>query len=69
MIKKNNKLIAHSLLWRNGDLLCINSIEVPKVTVEIVFFRHLFKIRDEIIIKSFETKSIKECIKKLLILI
>lgn len=37
VIKKDNELVAHSYLWRNGNVLCLDNIEVSKGIKEINF--------------------------------
>ena len=38
IVKKNEELVAHSWLWRNGNLLCIDNIEVNKGVTTPEFF-------------------------------
>ena len=53
VVKKNGELIAHSWLWRNGSLLCIDNIEVNKGIKNPDFFACY---------KDFASKVIKESI-------
>ena len=47
--KKDGKLIAHSWLWRNGDLLCLDNIEVNKN----VYDYNFLDVYKDYIIKSY----------------
>ena len=51
VVKKNGELVAHSWLWRNGNLLCIDNIEVNKNVTNPDFF---------ICYKDFINKVMKE---------
>ena len=62
VVKKDGKLIAHSWLWRNGDLLCLDNIEVNK-NVSDYNFLDVYK---DYIIKTISVSQEfegKECIK------
>lgn len=63
IVKKGTELLAHSWLWRNGDLLCLDNIEVSDVIDEVDFFDVYLKFADEIIKKSVESEGINSCIK------
>ncbi len=67
VIKKDSELIAHSWIWRNGDLLCLDNIEISKSISEINFLDVYLKFADEIIEKSFETEGVNNCIKNITI--
>ena len=57
VIKKGNEIIAHSWLWRNGNLLCLDNVEVSKSISEVNFFDIYLKIADEIIQLSEEKEK------------
>ena len=63
VIKKDNQVLAHSWIWRNGDLLCFDNIEISKSISEADFFDVYLHLVDEIIEKSFEEEGIYSCIK------
>ena len=62
VIKKNGELIAHSWLWRNGNLLCIDNIEVNKGVKDPSFFEAYKEFVKEVINvsrKKEQSSSIK----------
>ena len=62
VIKKNGELIAHSWLWRNGNLLCIDNIEVNKGVKDPSFFEAYKEFVKEVINvsrKEEQSSSIK----------
>lgn len=67
VIKKSNEIMAHSWIWRNGDLLCFDNIEISKTINQVDFFEVYLQIADEIIKKSFEEEQIDNCIKNITI--
>ncbi len=67
VIKKNNDILAHSWIWRNGDLLCLDNIEISKAINEVDFFEVYLKLADEIMKKSFEEEGVDSCIKNITI--
>lgn len=67
VVKKDNKLLAHSWLWRNGNLLCLDNIEISKKISEVDFFDVYLKFADEIIKESFMHEGVNECIKNVTI--
>lgn len=67
VIKKNNELIAHSWLWRNGDLLCIDNIETAPNISQVDFFTIYLQLANEITAKSFTTEGLNNCIKNITI--
>lgn len=67
VIKKDNLLLAHSWLWRNGNLLCLDNIETSKSLNKVDFLAVYLKFADEIIAKSFESEGEKTCIKNITI--
>lgn len=56
-ISKEGKLIAHSWLWRNGNLLCLDNVEVASGVKKIDFLNAYLKLVDEIIEKSNECEN------------
>lgn len=67
VIKKNNELIAHSWLWRNGDLLCLDNIELSKFINEVNFLDVYLRFADELINESFKYEGYDSCIKNVTI--
>lgn len=67
VIKKNGELIAHSWLWRNGDLLCLDNIEISKKLKCVDFFDVYLQFSDDIIKESYEKEGIESCIKNVTI--
>ena len=65
VIKRNDKIIAHSWLWRNGNLLCLDNIEVAQDINEVVFFDLYMKFADEVIKESFINEGKNNCIKNI----
>jgi len=66
-ITNNDKLLAHSWLWRNGDLLCLDNIEISKAINQVDFFEVYLQLFDEILKMSFESEGIDNCIKNITI--
>lgn len=67
VIKKDDILLAHSWVWRNGNLLCLDNIETSKAIDEVDFLDVYLKFSEEIIKKSFEYEGIYKCIKNVTI--
>ena len=67
VIKKNNEILAHSWLWRNGNLLCLDNIETSKKITQVDFFDVYLQLFDEIIKTSFEAEGIDSCLKNITI--
>ena len=67
VIKKNDEIMAHSWLWRNGDLLCLDNIEISKAISEVDFFDVYLQLANEIIRKSYEIEEMDNCIKNITI--
>lgn len=67
VIRKNNEILAHSWLWRNGDLLCFDNIEISKTINEINFFEVYLQLADEIIKESYLKEGLDSCIKNITI--
>lgn len=67
VIKKNGEIFAHSWLWRNGDLVCLDNIEISKKINEVDFFDVYLQIFDEILASSFRAEGIESCIKNITI--
>lgn len=67
VIRKNDEILAHSWIWRNGDLLCLDNIEISKTIDEVDFFDVYLQVADDIIKKSFNEEGFKDCIKNITI--
>jgi len=67
VVRKNNQLIAHSWLWRNGDLLCFDNIEVAKGIKTIDFFDIYLEAISKILNISAENESPETCLKNITI--
>lgn len=67
VVKKDDELIAHSWLWRNGDLLCLDNIEISKSLDEVDFLNVYQKFADEILMKSLEEEGPENCLKNVTI--
>ena len=67
VIRKNNELVAHSWIWRNGDLLCLDNIEISKSIKEVDFLDVYLKFADELINESLKYEGYDSCIKNVTI--
>ncbi|MGM9876703.1 MAG: hypothetical protein ACI310_05710 [Bacilli bacterium] len=67
VVKKDNEILAHSWVWRNGDLLCFDNIEISKKIDCVDFFDVYLQAIDELIRISFEFEGIDSCIKNVTI--
>lgn len=67
VIKKNNEILAHSWIWRNGDLLCLDNIEISKTISQVDFFEVYLQLADEMMKKSFQEEGLDSCIKNVTI--
>lgn len=67
VVRKDNCLLAHSWLWRNGNLLCFDNIEISKSIKEVDFLDIYVEAANEIIEKSLEKEGIDNCIKNITI--
>lgn len=67
VIKKDNQLIAHSWLWRNGDLLCFDNIEVAKDIKNIDFFNVYLEAISKILNVSTTMEDSTTCLKNITI--
>lgn len=67
VVKKNDRLLAHSWIWRNGNVLCLDNIEVSKSIHEVDFLDIYLDFAESIIKKSFEQEGIDTCIKNVTI--
>lgn len=56
-VKKNGDLIAHSWIWRNGNTLCLDNIEVAKNIKEIDFLDVYLDFANKIIEESIEKEG------------
>lgn len=67
VIKKDGELLAHSWLWRNGDTLCLDNIEITKSLKNVDFLEVYLKLADNIIKVSSENETYDNCIKNVTI--
>lgn len=67
VIKKNDELVAHSWIWRNGDLLCLDNIEISNCIDKVNFLDVYLRFADEIIDESFKYEGYNNCIKNVTI--
>jgi len=67
VVKKNNEILAHSWIWRNGDLLCLDNIEISKKIHSVDFFDIYLQIAEELIKTSYQSEGIESCIKNITI--
>lgn len=67
VVKKDNEILAHSWVWRNGDLLCLDNIEISKKINCVDFFDVYLQFADELMKISFESEGIDSCIKNITI--
>lgn len=67
VIRKNNEILAHSWLWRNGDLLCLDNIEISKAINQVDFLGVYLQLADEIMKESYLKEGIDSCIKNITI--
>ena len=65
VIKKDDQILAHSWVWRNGDLLCLDNIEISKKINSVDFFDVYLQIADELIKTSYLSEGIDDCIKNI----
>ena len=63
VVKKDGEIIAHSWLWRNGDLLCFDNIEISKKISCVDFFDLYLEAADKIIEESYVAEGVNNCIK------
>ncbi len=67
VVKKDNEILAHSWVWRNGDLLCLDNIEISKKINSVDFFDVYLQVADELIKTSYQPEGIESCIKNVTI--
>lgn len=67
VVKKGNEILAHSWVWRNGDLLCLDNIEISKKINSVDFFDVYLQVADELIKTSYQSEGIESCIKNVTI--
>ena len=51
-VKKNGELLAHSWLWRNGNLLCLDNIEISKKIKSVDFIEVYEDFADKVVEES-----------------
>ncbi|MEE0699486.1 MAG: hypothetical protein U0M66_02725 [Bacilli bacterium] len=67
VVKKDNEILAHSWIWRNGGLLSLDNIEISKKINSVDFFDIYLQIADELIKISYQSEGIESCIKNITI--
>lgn len=67
VIYKNNQIVAHSWVWRNGNTLCFDNIEIIKDFKVNIFLVLYLKIADEFIKISKSNEYYEESISNVLI--
>lgn len=67
VVKKGNEILAHSWVWRNGDLLCLDNIEISKKINSVDFFDIYLDIADRLMRISYQSEGIENCIKNVTI--
>ena len=63
VVKKDGELIAHSWLWRNGNVLCLDNIEVAKSIKSVDFLDVYLNFADKILEKSKEIEPQGTCLE------
>lgn len=63
VVKKDGELVAHSWLWRNGNVLCLDNIEVAKSIKSVDFLDVYIQFADRILEKSRATEPLDSCLK------
>lgn len=67
IVKKGNEILAHSWVWRNGDLLCLDNIEISKKINSVDFLDVYLQAADELIKTTYQSEGIESCIKNITI--
>ena len=67
VVKKNGELLAHSWLWRNGNVLCLDNIEISKKIKKIEFLEVYEKFANQILEASHECEGKNKCIDNILV--
>ncbi len=67
VVRKDNEILAHSWIWRNGDLLCLDNIEISKKINSVDFFDIYLQAADELIKTSYQSEGMNGCIKNITI--
>ncbi|MGN1379663.1 MAG: hypothetical protein ACI4XR_04665 [Bacilli bacterium] len=67
VVKKGDEILAHSWVWRNGNLLCLDNIEISKKINCVDFFDVYLQVADELIKTSYQSEGIESCIKNITI--
>ena len=66
VIKKDNEIIAHSWLWRNGNHICFDNIETSKKTNKIDFLNIYVEASKKLIEETYKYEK-ENCIKNVTI--
>jgi len=67
VVKKGSEILAHSWIWRNGDLLCLDNIEISKKINSVNFFDVYLQVADELMKTSYHKEGVERCIKNITI--
>lgn len=67
VIKKENQLLSHSWIWRNGNLLCFDSIETLKSLPKIDFLDVYLEVANQMIQISLKEEGSKTSIHNITI--
>lgn len=65
-VKKDGELLAHSWLWRNGNVLCLDNIEISKKIKTVDFLEVYEEFASAIVEESSKCEG-EECISNVLI--
>lgn len=65
VVKKDGKLVAHSWLWRNGNVLCLDNVETD--LKEINFIEVYEKFASDMLDVSLKCEGLKDCLKNVMI--
>ena len=66
-VKKDGNLLAHSWLWRNGNVLCLDNIEISKKIKQVDFLAVYEEFANKVVEMSQSEEGSKECISNVLI--
>lgn len=65
VVRKNGQLVAHSWLWRNGNLLCLDNIETSKEIKKVDFLDVYLKFSKGILKESCLNEDSNKCLKNI----
>ena len=67
VIKKDGELVGHSWLWRNGNVLCLDNIEVAKNINEVDFLDVYLRFSEHVLEKSSYFEGEETCLKNVVV--